>query len=66
LSKRTSSGKLNPEHALLSVIKGTASVNYADKRALPLARRAFNTLRPPTVALRARKPWVRARLIRLG
>jgi len=36
------------------------------RRWRPLARRAFSTLRPPRVAMRARKPWVRARLIRLG
>jgi hypothetical protein len=35
-------------------------------RARPLARRACKTLRPLRVALRARKPWVRARLRRLG
>lgn len=35
-------------------------------RARPLARRAFKTLRPLRVAIRARKPWVRARLMRLG
>jgi hypothetical protein len=32
----------------------------------PLARRAFKTFRPLRVAIRARKPWVRARLRRLG
>jgi hypothetical protein len=36
------------------------------RRARPLARLAFRTLRPPRVAIRARKPWVRARLTRLG
>ena len=36
------------------------------RRARPLARRAFNTLRPPGVAMRARKPWLRLRLITLG
>lgn len=35
-------------------------------RARPLARRACKTLRPLRVALRARKPWVLARLRRLG
>lgn len=34
---------------------------YADKRLRPLARRALNTLRPPVVAIRARKPWSRLR-----
>lgn len=32
----------------------------------PLARLARITLRPPTVRERARNPWVRARLMRLG
>lgn len=32
----------------------------------PLARRAFRTLRPPTVRMRARKPCVRARRRLLG
>ncbi len=36
------------------------------RRARPLARRALITLRPLRVAMRARKPWVRARLRLLG
>jgi hypothetical protein len=36
------------------------------RRALPLARRALMTARPPRVFMRARKPWVRLRLISLG
>lgn len=36
------------------------------KRARPLARRAFKTRRPPLVAIRARKPWVRLRWMMLG
>ena len=36
------------------------------RRTRPLARRALRTFRPFLVALRARKPWVRARLMRLG
>jgi hypothetical protein len=35
-------------------------------RARPLARRAESTLRPPTVFIRARKPWVRLRLTTEG
>ena len=35
-------------------------------RCRPLARRAFRTLRPPTVRIRARKPCVRARCRLLG
>ena len=31
-----------------------------------LSRRDCKTLRPPLVAIRARNPWVRARLRRLG
>jgi hypothetical protein len=36
------------------------------RRARPLARRALITLRPPRVAMRARKPCVRARFRQLG
>lgn len=32
----------------------------------PLRRRFDNTARPPRVFIRARKPWVRSRLILLG
>jgi hypothetical protein len=39
---------------------------YGVSRARPLARRDWITLRPFRVAIRARKPWVRARLMRLG
>ena len=35
-------------------------------RVRPLARRALSTFRPLRVDMRARKPWVRARLRRLG
>jgi len=35
-------------------------------RLRPLARRALMTRRPPRVFIRARKPWVRTRLILLG
>ena len=36
------------------------------RRARPLARRRASTLRPPTVAMRARKPWVRLRRSECG
>jgi hypothetical protein len=36
------------------------------RRRRPLARRRFSTLRPACVFIRARKPWVRRRRIRLG
>ena len=36
------------------------------RRARPFARRALITLRPERVAIRARKPWVRARFRLLG
>ena len=36
------------------------------RRARPLARRCLMTRRPAFVAMRARKPWVRARLRLLG
>jgi hypothetical protein len=39
---------------------------YGVRRARPLARRDWMTLRPLRVAIRARKPCVRARLMRLG
>jgi hypothetical protein len=39
---------------------------YGVSRARPFARRRFRTRRPAFVAMRARKPWVRARLIVLG
>lgn len=39
---------------------------YAVNLARPHARRRLMTRRPPRVAIRALKPWVRARLIRLG
>ena len=41
-------------------------VTYGVNRARPFARRRFRTRRPALVAIRARKPWVRARLILLG
>lgn len=40
--------------------------NQAESFLRPRARRARSTLRPPTVAMRARKPWRRARTRRLG
>jgi hypothetical protein len=36
------------------------------RRARPLPRREASTRRPPLVAMRARKPWVRLRLMTLG
>jgi hypothetical protein len=39
---------------------------YGVSCARPFARRRFNTRRPAFVAIRARNPWVRARLILLG
>ena len=36
------------------------------RRERPLRRRAVSTARPPVVFIRARKPWVRFRLILLG
>src|SRR4029078_13468722 len=41
--------------------RGVRLRRQTDRRARPLARRADRTLRPPTVLMRARKPWVRAR-----
>src|SRR5690606_2080182 len=43
-----------------------AAARQALRRLRPFARRAASTRRPPTVAIRARKPWRRLRLILLG
>ena len=40
--------------------------DQADRTLRPLARRALMMARPDAVAMRARKPWVRTRLMRLG
>ena len=40
--------------------------SYTVRRLRPFARRAFRTLRPPLVAMRARKPWVLARFLLFG
>ena len=42
------------------------SAHQAERRFLPLARRALITARPARVAMRARKPCLRARFRRLG
>lgn len=42
------------------------SLIYGVNRARPFARRRLITRRPALVAMRARNPWVRARLILLG
>lgn len=42
------------------------AANQALRRARPLARRALTIARPFLVFIRARKPWVRFRLISLG
>ena len=39
---------------------------YAERLALPFARRARITLRPPTVAIRDLNPWRRLRTSTLG
>lgn len=41
-------------------------IHQTASRFLPFARRRLNTSRPPLVAMRARKPWVRFRRILLG
>ena len=41
-------------------------LGYADNRLRPLARRALMILRPPLVAILARNPWFRLRLMLLG
>ena len=45
---------------------GAAGSRYGIRRLRPLARRRARTLRPSAVAMRARKPCVRTRLILLG
>lgn len=52
--------------AAARVTRARQNVVYALRRLRPLARRALITARPPGVAMRARKPWVRLRLIMLG
>jgi len=42
------------------------AINQTLRRLRPFARRALMTRRPPGVFMRARKPWVRTRLILLG
>jgi hypothetical protein len=51
---------------LVSVAWRVNTQLYAERRLRPLARRRFNTCLPPLVAIRARKPCVRARLSTLG
>jgi len=43
-----------------------AAQGQTQRRARPLARRRARTLRPSAVAMRARKPWSRLRLMLLG
>jgi len=45
---------------------GFNEMGQAVRRLRPLARRALMTLRPPSVAMRARNPCVRLRLRLLG
>jgi hypothetical protein len=52
-------GEIVPERPARELDQGVS-------RERPLARRALITLRPLRVAIRARKPWVRALLSRLG
>ncbi len=51
---------------LLSTIGSRINIPYADNTLRPLARRRLITNRPFLVAIRARKPWFRLRLITLG
>ena len=46
--------------------RGGRMAGYGVNRARPFARRRFKTRRPAFVAMRARNPCVRARLILLG
>lgn len=61
--RRSGQARLSEKARVLCLASGwVQGVN----RARPFARRAWRTLRPLRVAMRARKPWVRARLMRLG
>jgi hypothetical protein len=50
-----------PQTMARAPLECNAGLGQTDRRARPLARRAASTLRPPTVLMRARNPWVRAR-----
>ena len=52
--------------AAAACFRKRGSLNYGVNRARPFARRRLITRRPALVAMRARNPWVRARLILLG
>jgi hypothetical protein len=45
------------------VLRRCGDWNYSARRRRPRARRLRSTLRPPTVRLRTRKPWRRARRV---
>lgn len=66
ITEVTGPSKASIRRQTIAVARGTVPVNQDVSRARPLARRAFNTLRPFRVAILARKPWVRARFKRLG
>ena len=50
----------------VTVATGLWRAGYGVSCARPFARRRFRTRRPALVAIRARKPWVRARFKLLG
>lgn len=52
--------------AVVTTAFGAIELGYGVSLARPLARRRLRTRRPAFVAMRARKPCVRARLILLG
>ena len=64
ISRRQEAGRAGK--SAVGNMPGLICPNQGTRRARPLARRAFKTLRPLRVAMRARKPWVRARLSVLG
>jgi hypothetical protein len=49
-----------------SGVIGGSMGDQTARRTRPFERRAESTLRPPTVLIRARKPWVRLRLMTDG
>lgn len=66
--RRGAQALLGSKSSRRRVSVGTAGGGYqlGVNRSRPRARRALRTRRPPLVFIRARKPWLRTRLSRLG
>jgi hypothetical protein len=52
-----------PKATLCTQSEALVRRDYSPRRRRPLARLLRNTLRPPGVRLRTRKPWRRARRV---